>query len=198
MRKLFYVMGKSSSGKDTIFKLISQELNLNSYILYTTRPIRNQEKNGVDYFFVNDSTFDHLIAEGKVMEYRTYQVKYNGEDAIWRYGTVLDHQFKAKGNFATIGTLESYIALQKTMSQEFHIIPIYIELDFNTRFTRAVERENKQPNPNYQEVCRRLMADETDFSEKNLAILKNDPRFVNHDLKICTQEIINYINSFHE
>ena len=54
MTNLFYIMGKSATGKDTIYKKIKEELDINEYILYTTRPMRTGEKNGVDYFFVTE------------------------------------------------------------------------------------------------------------------------------------------------
>ena len=58
MGKIFYIMGKSSSGKDTIFQEIfrRQTWNLKKIILYTTRPARADEKDGEDYFFVNEET----------------------------------------------------------------------------------------------------------------------------------------------
>ena len=42
MGKIFYIMGKSSSGKDTIYKKLlgDRELELRNIILYTTRPMR--------------------------------------------------------------------------------------------------------------------------------------------------------------
>ena len=67
-------MGKSSTGKDSFYKqLISdEELGLKKIVMYTTRPIRAQEKNGEEYFFVNDEKLARLEAEGKVIERRSY------------------------------------------------------------------------------------------------------------------------------
>ena len=57
MGKIFYVMGKSASGKDTIFKRLCSRLSgYRTVKMYTTRPIRDGEHNGVEYFFV-DQTF---------------------------------------------------------------------------------------------------------------------------------------------
>ena len=48
MGKIFYMMGKSSSGKDTVYKEIRKELpELKTLTLYTTRPMREGEKDGV-------------------------------------------------------------------------------------------------------------------------------------------------------
>ena len=55
MGKIFYMMGKSSSGKDTVYKEIRKELpELKTLTLYTTRPMREGEKDGVEYYFVSN------------------------------------------------------------------------------------------------------------------------------------------------
>lgn len=51
MGKIFYVMGKSASGKDTIYKRLHSRMpELKTVTMYTTRPIRDGEQNGVEYF----------------------------------------------------------------------------------------------------------------------------------------------------
>ena len=52
MGKIFYIMGKSASGKDKIYSILlaDQELNLRKMVLYTTRPVREGEENGKQYF----------------------------------------------------------------------------------------------------------------------------------------------------
>ena len=76
MGKIFYMMGKSSSGKDTIFKEIlkKKELNLHQIVLYTTRPARANETDGVQYHFVDEKRLSELQDAGKVIELRAYQV----------------------------------------------------------------------------------------------------------------------------
>ena len=54
MPEIAFLMGKSSSGKDNIFKALvgDKELNLKTVIMYTTRPMRAGEKEGVEYYYV--------------------------------------------------------------------------------------------------------------------------------------------------
>ena len=70
MGKIFCIMGKSSSGKDTIFKLLVEENthNLKEVVSYTTRPIRNNETHGVEYFFINKDGLEVWTGRGKVIE----------------------------------------------------------------------------------------------------------------------------------
>ena len=53
MGKIFYIMGKSATGKDHLYEALAgrEELRLNPIVLYTTRPIRSGEQNGREYFF---------------------------------------------------------------------------------------------------------------------------------------------------
>ena len=64
MGKIFYIMGKSSSGKDTIYEnLLGREgLSLHPLIMYTTRPIRAGETDGVQYHFVTEEQLKKLNA----------------------------------------------------------------------------------------------------------------------------------------
>ena len=70
MGKIFYIMGKSSSGKDTIYSrlLEDQKLELGRIILYTTRPIRDGEIPGKEYHFVDEEKFRQFWRLGKVIE----------------------------------------------------------------------------------------------------------------------------------
>ena len=62
--KIIYIMGKSSSGKDTIYQKLKEKLDVNTYIMYTTRPIREGEKDGINYHYVSNEKMQQYI-EGK-------------------------------------------------------------------------------------------------------------------------------------
>lgn len=71
MSKIYYVMGKSSSGKDTIYKHLAEENpELRMVVPYTTRPIREGETDGVEYFFVNREELAKMEKAGQVIEAR--------------------------------------------------------------------------------------------------------------------------------
>ena len=74
MGKIYYMMGKSSSGKDTIYKDIRKDLpELKTLTLYTTRPMREGEKDGVEYYFVTDEILEKYREEGKIIEDENFQ-----------------------------------------------------------------------------------------------------------------------------
>lgn len=69
MGKIFCLMGKSACGKDTIYKQILSEENLplKTLIPYTTRPIRDGERNGVEYYFLTDEEQQALERQEKLL-----------------------------------------------------------------------------------------------------------------------------------
>ena len=194
MGRIFYLMGKSSTGKDSFYKqLISDEtLGLKKIVMYTTRPIRAQERNGEEYYFVNDEKLVRLEAEGKVIERRSY----NTVHGIWHYFTVCDEQIDLeKNNYVVIGTLESYVACKKYFGENV-LVPIYIEVDDGVRLQRALDRERSQDHPKYKEMCRRYLSDSDDFSEENIAAAEITRRFENDDFSQCLEEMTSYIKKF--
>ncbi len=191
MGKLFCVMGKSSSGKDTLYQMLQAELKFDVIVPYTTRPIREGETEGVEYHFVTEQRVAELEAAGKVIEIRAYDTVHG----VWKYLTVDDEQMDfTKKNYLMIGTLEAYQKLKAYYGEE-HLVPIYIEVEDGIRLQRALNRERQQEQPKYAELCRRFLADEADFSEEKLAAAGINKRFVNDTLEHTKQELVNYIQS---
>ena len=194
MGRIFYLMGKSSTGKDSFYKqLISDEkLGLKNIVMYTTSPIRAQERNGEEYFFVNDEVLARLEAAGKVIEKRSYDTIHG----IWNYFTVCDDQIDLENhNYVIIGTLESYVASKKYFGEGV-LVPVYIEVDDGVRLQRALDRERAQDHPKYREMCRRYLADSDDFSEENIVAAGIEKRFENDVFEKCLEEIRAYIQMF--
>lgn len=184
MNHIFYIMGKSSSGKDTIYNRIRSEENFLPVVLYTTRPMRENEENGREYHFVDRAFFDKMKSEGKVIEERIYNT-IHGE---WIYFTSKDSIDVENGNCIAIGTLESYVKIKEHFGEV--VVPIYIEVEDGLRLSRAVERERLQTNPKYAELCRRFLADCSDFSEEKLQEAGITRRFSNDgDIDACIDEI---------
>ena len=193
MGKIFYIMGKSSSGKDSIYRQLEadQELGLRRLVIYTTRPIRDGEKNGREYFFVDENKLKEFRRNGKLIEARTYQTVYGP----WTYFTADDGQVSVgNDSYLGIGTLESFVKLREYYGDDV-MRPVYIEVEDGERLERALARERTQEVPKYEEMCRRFLADQNDFSEENILKAGIWKRFRNHNLDECVKEIGNYIKS---
>lgn len=190
MGKIYYVMGKSSSGKDTIYKeLLKRHPEFHTIVSYTTRPIREGEHDGVEYYFVDEKRLKEMQQAGQVIEVRSYNTKCG----IWTYFTADDGQIDLEQyDYLVIGTLVSYEAMKRYFGKNV-LVPIYIEVEDGERLCRALEREKKQQVPRYAEMCRRFLADEKDFAEDNLQRAEITYRFENADLSDCLTKIENYI-----
>ena len=193
MGKIFCIMGKSSTGKDTIFKILLQrkDINVKRIVSYTTRPQRSHEKPGEEYNFVTIEEKDKLVADGKVIELR----KYDTVHGPWFYFTVDDGNVDlTQDDYLMIGTVESFVKIRDYYGAD-KVLPIYIEVDDGVRLSRALERERSQEHPKYEEMCRRFLADQQDFSEENLSKAGITNRFNNNeDSAITSDNIAAFIN----
>ena len=187
MAKLYVIMGKSSTGKDTVYKRIVEKTDVTTITMYTTRPMRAGEAQGREYFFIDEETIADLEKEDKIIELRAY----NTVHGIWKYLTVDDGQInpESEEKYLIIATLEAYEKYLAYYGKEV-VVPIYIEVDDRTRIHRALQREDAEQNPKYKEMCRRFIADEEDFSEEKLKMAGIDMRYDNYDLDICVDTII--------
>lgn len=188
MGKIYVVMGKSASGKDTIYKrlLETEGLGFKTVTGYTTRPIRAGETEGVEYHFVTEERFFELKAAGSVVESRVYHTVLGD----WYYFTVADGQIDLeKSDYLMLNTLEGYESTLSYYGKD-KIVPIYINVEDGLRLERAINRERQQKEPNYKEMCRRYLADEEDFSEEKLLKAGIEKRYENNNLEECLCQII--------
>ena len=147
MGKIFCIIGKSSTGKDTLYQRIlgRHDLALRQIVSYTTRPIRAGEVDGIEYHFCTHEEKDRLLASGKVVEIRSY----NTCHGIWDYFTVDDGNMDlSRYDYLVIGTIESFVKLRDYFSQDA-VLPIYIEVEDGVRLQRALDRERCQKHPRY-------------------------------------------------
>ena len=191
MNRIFCILGKSASGKDTLYKrlMAMQDLGLRSVVTYTTRPIRSGEKDGREYHFATVPQYMEARDRGLVIESRCYHTVMGP----WYYYTMNDGQIDLEAaNYLLIGTLESLMSLQAVFGRE-RVVPIYVELDDGERLLRALKREQAMKSPRYDELCRRYLGDEKDFSPEKLKEAGITRRFDNTDLEACLGQIRDYI-----
>lgn len=109
---IYYLMGKSASGKDTLYRRLRElRPDWQEVVLYTTRPMRTGEIEGKTYHFVTAEQMAALRAAGRLIEERVYQTAYGP----WSYATVDDGQIHepAHRDYLMIGTLESYVKVRQ-------------------------------------------------------------------------------------
>lgn len=190
MGKIYYILGPSASGKDTIYRRLLQEApTLGTMIPYTTRPMRDGEEEGREYFFTDEENLEKLRKADRVIEERCYATQYGP----WYYFTVDDGRVDLQErSYLCIGTLESFQKVRDRFGKD-RVLPLYIDLDAGERLQRALTRERMQEKPGYEEMCRRFLADSRDFSEEKIREAGICRRFINDELDRCIREIREYM-----
>lgn len=148
---IFAFIGKSGSGKTSLARMVKEELKMNEIVSFTTRPKRQREKEGIDYFFITDKEFESLKEKNLLAEESAYN--------NWHYGIKKETIESIKGNSVVVVELKGLRQLIKLYGDR--VVPIYIDTNDKNRLKRSLDRED---NPDCKEICRRLIADTEDFA----------------------------------
>ena len=167
MMKRIIISGKGGSGKDYLRKIM-EDYGFTYCKSYTTRPIRENEENGKDYFFIEEKD---IPAKKDLYE----SVYFNG----WFYGTPKT-EFKKSNLF--IMTPKGISFLKK--EDRKNSVVIYIEANEETRKNRLLERRDAD------DVERRIKADEKDFNDFNDFDL-----IINNSEENDTRNLISLLNN---
>ena len=149
--KVIALVGESGSGKDTMMKrLLNKAPELHEIVSCTSRPQREGEKHGVNYFYYTPEQFIEKIQNNNMAEWTVFN--------NWYYGTDINTLVKDKLN---IGVFNPSGIMQLLKRDDVHVTVFYIKASDKSRLLRQLNREHK---PDVQEVVRRYLADREDFS----------------------------------
>ena len=155
--KVICIIGKSSAGKDTFYKKIKDVFDYNFIVSHTSRDMRPNEKNGVDYFFTSKDEFEEMIAKDLFLEVNNF----NG----WYYGISKNSFTKDKINVVVINPA-GYKKIKELFGDK-NVIGIYMQTHTSIRINRYIKRDGCFKF----ELVRRLFTDYIDF--KNVDKLSN-------------------------
>lgn len=160
MKYIIAIIGKAGAGKDTIAQeLCKAHSDWNMIVSCTTRPRREGEIDGVNYYYLTDEEFVQKILNGDMLE-ATY---FNH----WHYGTMASSL--CEGVNIGVFNPEGYDCLTEMGDSNIRVIGIYVSSDDKTRLLRQLNREE---NPDVHEIIRRFNTDEEDFYT-----IDNDPDY---------------------
>jgi guanylate kinase len=149
--KIVALFGKSGSGKDTVLKaLCKNQSTYNRIISSTTRPPREGEVDGKDYYFLDNIAFAEKILNGSFIEATGFK--------NWFYGTDISSLDPSRINIGVFN-INAIECLKEDSNLE--VYPILIEAKDSIRLKRILSREE---DPDCEEICRRFLADKKDFS----------------------------------
>lgn len=179
------IVGESASGKSTLVKDVAKTMyDFSEVIAYTTRPKREKEVEGEDYFFIEESRFNEMIATGEFLEHRTY----NG----WHYGTTVSSFLKPKNyvvalNPAGARELKKYANNHSDFKHK--IVIVYLCVDRRSRLINLLQRGD-----NIDEAYRRNLSDVGQFdsfsNEADYVIHNEEYFFDKYEVCAKLQDII--------
>lgn len=167
---LVILCGKSSCGKDTLEKMLKQS-GFEPIVSTTTRPMREGEVEGREYYFVSREQFLAKLDAGQMLEYRSYDTTVGGVPDTWYYGNEYRELDAAKA-YVTILDLEGAKAFRKAYGDQCFVV--YIQAGDAQRTEWAKMRGSFDS----QEWHRRMLADKEDFAMNKVS-------------EVCDQIIVN-------
>lgn len=177
---IIVLVGKTASGKTTVANELCENHGYKRIITYTTRPMRENEEQDVDYHFISDEQFNEMVENNEFTEYKRYDTAHG----VWSYGSVITSEQELSDDcYVIILTPQGLRDLSKKMSQ---YIAFYLNVSFESQLKRLKKRGDEE-----QQIIKRLINDAKDF-ENVLDIV---------DYSFCTdislpQEVVNAISNF--
>ena len=180
------VTGKSSSGKDSIGRVLSNQHGYKYVVSTTTRPMRSNETNHIDYHFVSEDVFNVLIDKNKLVEYRYYDTIQDGLPSRWHYGIEKSEIDLSKNNYVCVVDLVGLADLKRGFGHK--VISIYIDVPEEIRRIRAVARDKFFEE---DEFSRRCKDDDVKFVNVEKEV---DAVFINNVFDECLASVLYFID----
>ena len=177
------LVGKTASGKTTIANELCKHHGYKRIVTYTTRPMRENEVQDVDYHFISDEQFNEMIKNNEFTEFK----RYNTAHGVWSYGSVVTAEQELSDDcYVIILTPQGLRDLSRKMSR---YIAFYLNVGFKSQLERLKKRGDEE-----QQIIKRLKNDAKDF-ENVVDIV--DCSFCTDVLSISSpQRVANMISNF--
>lgn len=177
------IIGESGSGKSTLQEmLIKNDSRYKKVIKYTTRPKRENEKDGVDYHFISESRFEKLIKKDFFAEYAKYR--------DWFYGIAKEDCVDSQYSVAIL----TPVGLRTLLRLGVKVTSIYLYADRRSRLINILARGD-----NVDEAYRRNLSEVGQFDgivdEVNYVIDNTAFHMDEEQVFQCLYNILNYKDS---
>lgn len=161
MKKIIVLVGCSASGKDFILKHAVKYIEgLKGVVSHTSRPMRQGEIEGREYYFVDIETITDMHNNGEFIESRNYYV---GDGVTWSYGIHKGSiDTEANNDYIVIVDLQGLKKIEKyfeNLGMKDCIHSIFIDTDSQIRLQRSLSREGRMSEKQVAEVVRRYEDD---------------------------------------
>ena len=170
---MIVVVGESGSGKTTLVNnFINKHPEWSRIVTYTTRPMRETEIDGIDYYFVSPDEFNEMVNHNRFIE--------NAEYRGWHYGTPLKDCLQKK---KIIILTPSGLRTLKRLGVK-NIISVYLKVDRASRLINLIKRGD-----NIDEAYRRNLSDAGMFDDVEMEVdfTINNEKYILNSNEILTR-----------
>lgn len=177
--KILAFIGEAGAGKDKIFQSylsLSKRTDLYEIISCTTRPKREGEAEGVNYYYLTNEQFANKIWNNEMLEASSF----NG----WAYGTSYD---SLRSGLLNVGVFNPDGIEALLNRKDIDLVVIRVRVSDKTRLIRQLQRET---NPDIEEIIRRYSADKIDFAFLDFDYITLD----NEENRESFQSVVDWID----
>lgn len=177
--KIIAICGPAGSGKSTLAQqVVKANPQIHEIISCTTRPIRENEKDGVDYIYLTGEQFSQKVLDGEMLEASCFN--------DWFYGTSYE---SLRSDCVNIGVFNPESLDLIRASQKIELVVFFLDVSEKNRLLRQLNREE---NPDVNEIIRRFLADKNDFLDLNFhynALFNNTEEDLSYNIKVISSAI---------
>lgn len=187
MYKIIAIIGEAGSGKDTLMNKVIYEAGtapasiFHTIVSCTTRPPRDYEKNGINYYFLTNEEFAARVLRNDFLEVSEFN--------DWFYGT---SKSELDPNRINIAVLNPEGVENILLHDDIQLKVFYLDVPGKIRLIRQLQREE---NPNIPEIYRRYIADDEDFNHLPFEY-ESLPNKDNHDFEYSVERILEFAKNW--
>lgn len=159
MYNIAILMGEAGAGKNAMLqRVLKYAPQYHEIISCTTRPKREGEAHGVDYYYYTAEQFGDMVLHDEMLECTVFN--------DWFYGTSFE---SVRRDIVNVGIFNPTGVDTLLDRKDCNLLVFWIRTDDKTRLMRQLNREE---HPNVREVVRRFMADYNDFDKIDFDVIE--------------------------
>lgn len=173
---LLVITGGTCTGKDTLVKELLRTGKFKRLLSHTTRPMREGEQEGKDYFF-HSTDKDITIP----LCYKEYTVASGDKWKYWFEEADVLTCIESDEWYVCIADSDGALVMKELISEstkDTHTLKgaiVMVKSPVKQVLERYYNREKKNPSPNYEEVIRRILADADDYGRTEFRLMQQNP-----------------------